>query len=315
MTADTLREFKELVRSRTDIVELIGETVELHQQGGTFKGLCPFHDDRNPSFTVNDERQSYRCWSCSAGGDCLDFAKALYGISFKDALVLLANRAGLELPPHLSGVRVTVKATEKRAAVERKPVKPPKSYLTAEEAIEAMTWVMVNKLGMTVGPQWPYHSVSGKIVAYELRFNGASGKKEFRLVSLHGAEWFNRGPPIPRPLYRLPSLATANVIVVTEGAKCADIVVNKYGLIATTAMCGSKSPQLTDWTPLAGKRVIKLPDNDKPGIAFIGTVSQMLSKNEPLTIESEAWLSGLPPGGDIADWDGTREELLRLCGL
>ena len=60
----TPEEFKELVRSRTDIVQLIGETIALQpQQGGrVFKGLCPFHEDHNPSFTVNPERQTYKCW-------------------------------------------------------------------------------------------------------------------------------------------------------------------------------------------------------------------------------------------------------------
>ena len=63
-------DFKELVRSKTDIVELIGESVTLQpKQGGRqFVGLCPFHEDHNPSLTVSPERQSYKCWSCGEGG-------------------------------------------------------------------------------------------------------------------------------------------------------------------------------------------------------------------------------------------------------
>src|SRR5262245_14776495 len=65
-------EFKELVRSRTDIVNLIAESVTLQAQRGgrEFVGLCPFHDDHNPSMRVYPERQSYKCWSCGEGGDC-----------------------------------------------------------------------------------------------------------------------------------------------------------------------------------------------------------------------------------------------------
>jgi DNA primase len=66
---------KELVRSRTDIVALIGESLTLQPERGgrLFKGLCPFHDDHNPSFQVNPERQTYKCWSCTEGGDCFSF--------------------------------------------------------------------------------------------------------------------------------------------------------------------------------------------------------------------------------------------------
>jgi len=93
-------DIKELVRTRTDIVQLIGETVTLQpQQGGRiYKGLCPFHDDHNPSFTVNPERQTYKCWSCSEGGDCFSFLMKQDGIGFREALEYLARRAHLELP-------------------------------------------------------------------------------------------------------------------------------------------------------------------------------------------------------------------------
>ncbi len=92
--------FKELVRSRTDIVQLIGETISLQpQQGGrVYKGLCPFHEDHNPSFTVNPERQSYKCWVCSEGGDCFSFIMKHDNLGFRDALEFLARRAHLELP-------------------------------------------------------------------------------------------------------------------------------------------------------------------------------------------------------------------------
>ena len=96
-------DFKELVRSRTDIVQLIGETISLQpQQGGrVFKGLCPFHEDHNPSFQVNPERQSYKCWVCSEGGDCFSFLMKHDNIGFRDALEFLARRAHLELPTKL----------------------------------------------------------------------------------------------------------------------------------------------------------------------------------------------------------------------
>ena len=96
-------EFKELVRSRTDIVQLIGETVALQpQQGGRiYKGLCPFHEDHNPSFTVTPDRQSYKCWVCNEGGDCFSFIMKHDNMGFREALEFLARRAHLEMPPTL----------------------------------------------------------------------------------------------------------------------------------------------------------------------------------------------------------------------
>jgi DNA primase len=91
-------DFKELVRSRTDIVRLIGETVALQPKGHNFQGLCPFHDDHNPSFTVNPEKQTYKCWSCQEYGDCFSFVGKQDGIGFRETLEMLAKRAGLEIP-------------------------------------------------------------------------------------------------------------------------------------------------------------------------------------------------------------------------
>jgi len=107
--ANSSAEFKELVRSHTDIVQLIGETIALHpQQGGrVFKGLCPFHDDHNPSFQVNPDRQSYRCWVCGEGGDCFSFVMKHDNLGFREAMEFLARRAHLELPAQISRSRET----------------------------------------------------------------------------------------------------------------------------------------------------------------------------------------------------------------
>ncbi len=95
-------DIKELVRSHTDLVALVGESVALHSQRGgrQFKALCPFHDDHNPSMEVNPERQTYRCWVCNKGGDCFSWVMEYEGVNFREALVSLANRAGIEIPKY-----------------------------------------------------------------------------------------------------------------------------------------------------------------------------------------------------------------------
>lgn len=93
-------DFKELVRSRTDLVALVQESVALtpSRGGAEFKGLCPFHDDHNPSMMVYPDRQTFRCWSCNTGGDCFTWVMEFDKVEFREALEALAKRAGLELP-------------------------------------------------------------------------------------------------------------------------------------------------------------------------------------------------------------------------
>ncbi|MEZ6055316.1 MAG: DNA primase [Planctomycetaceae bacterium] len=98
--SDLSGEFKEAVRAKTDIVALIGESVALKSINGgrEFVGLCPFHDDKNPSLRVYPDRQTYRCWSCQAGGDCFTFVMEESHLDFRSALESLAKSAGLEMP-------------------------------------------------------------------------------------------------------------------------------------------------------------------------------------------------------------------------
>jgi DNA primase len=98
-------DFKELVRARTDIVQLVGERVALQSRmgGRELVGLCPFHDDHNPSLRVYPDRQSYKCWSCGEGGDCYAFVQKTESVDFAEALELLATRAGLEMPRRSGG--------------------------------------------------------------------------------------------------------------------------------------------------------------------------------------------------------------------
>lgn len=93
-------DFKELVRSSTNLVDLVSETVSLKpiHGGRDFIGLCPFHDDKNPSFHVYPDRQTYRCWVCDQGGDCFRWVMEMEKLPFPEAMESLARRARLEVP-------------------------------------------------------------------------------------------------------------------------------------------------------------------------------------------------------------------------
>ena len=86
------------VKSRVDIVELVGGYVNLLRSGGSFKANCPFHQERTPSFYVFPDRQSWRCFgACAEGGDALSFVMKAEGLEFRDALRRLAERVGVTL--------------------------------------------------------------------------------------------------------------------------------------------------------------------------------------------------------------------------
>ncbi len=85
------------IKQAVDIVALVGDYLTLHRSGSKFKALCPFHDDHNPSLELNPERQSYKCWSCGAGGDIFDFVQNYERVDFPEALRMLAERAGVAL--------------------------------------------------------------------------------------------------------------------------------------------------------------------------------------------------------------------------
>ncbi len=93
-------EFKEQVRAQTSLVALISEsrTVIPTNGGRAFKALCPFHDDHNPSLTIDPSRNTYKCWSCGEGGDCFSYVMKMEGLGFRETLELLAEKAGLEVP-------------------------------------------------------------------------------------------------------------------------------------------------------------------------------------------------------------------------
>ncbi|HYR71599.1 MAG TPA: DNA primase [Candidatus Acidoferrum sp.] len=86
------------IRSRADILEIVGQVVKLKRTGENWKGLCPFHTEKTPSFTVNPKRNIYHCFGCGAGGDAFSFLMRQERVAFPEAVRTLADRAGVALP-------------------------------------------------------------------------------------------------------------------------------------------------------------------------------------------------------------------------
>lgn len=91
-------EVLEEVRSRNDIVDVIGQSVQLKKKGSTYFGLCPFHSEKTPSFSVSPQKQMYYCFGCGAGGNVFRFVQNYENMTFPEAVQYLAERAGVQLP-------------------------------------------------------------------------------------------------------------------------------------------------------------------------------------------------------------------------
>ena len=88
---------KQRIKEAIDIVDLVGSYFPLRREGHLFKALCPWHDDTRPSLYVNPDRQSFKCWVCDIGGDIFSFLMKVEGVTFPEALGMLADRAGIRI--------------------------------------------------------------------------------------------------------------------------------------------------------------------------------------------------------------------------
>jgi DNA primase len=132
----SLQDAKEQVRQAVDIVDLVGGYVALRRQGRGYVALCPWHDDSRPSLQVNPERQSWKCWVCDVGGDIFSWVMRSEGLEFREALEMLAERAGVSLAPvkpPASGIG------DGAAGAGADP--PSQSQFDRRSLLKAMAWV------------------------------------------------------------------------------------------------------------------------------------------------------------------------------
>ena len=85
------------IRASSNIVDIIGEYVDLKRAGSSYKGLCPFHNEKTPSFTVDEKKQLFHCFGCGAGGDVVSFIMQKEGLTYPESLEYLANKAGIRM--------------------------------------------------------------------------------------------------------------------------------------------------------------------------------------------------------------------------
>jgi DNA primase len=141
---------KEQIRESIDIVELISRYVPLHRQGQNYVGRCPWHDDSRPSLQVNSQRQTWKCWVCNIGGDVFSFVMQMEKVGFREAMEMLAERAGVTIPKQNTFVRLPKNVSDDYGGysdydnygLETEPVtEPEQSQLVSKRVLfSAMNW-------------------------------------------------------------------------------------------------------------------------------------------------------------------------------
>lgn len=180
------------IRQRIDIVELVGQRVALKRAGKHWKGLCPFHNDRNPSFIVNRELGRYKCWSCGAQGDIFNWTMETQRVDFAEAMRILAQQAGVTLQ------RKGGEGPSRRENYEA-AMKSALEFFRAslEKFGDARAYAESRGLGGEVGDAWEigYAPDVGDVLATTLKKKGftlADAKELFLVDSDAGGGFFDR---------------------------------------------------------------------------------------------------------------------------
>ena len=155
----------EEIRARVDIVELIGARMTLKKSGATFKGCCPFHHEKTPSFHVNPVKQFYHCFGCGEHGDVFKFLEKQDGLTFMDAVRTLADRVGVTLREDtdyhaqarnlLYAIHVELAAFYQRCLKQTREAEAARTYLSSRK----LTDEVVERFGIGYAPAAPRDAV------------------------------------------------------------------------------------------------------------------------------------------------------------
>lgn len=288
------------LKASVDIVSVIGSYIPLKKRGHEYVGICPFHADKNPSFSVNPRKGFGHCFSCGANKDVIEFVQDMDGITFVQACEKLGAQKWEPKRP--------IKH-EAASLPDRVTSKPPADAERPDFTIRSLG---------EPSAVYEIKDVDGSLIAYECRYE-AEGKKEIRIWS-----WGARGNSAPgwgvghlnqpRPLYGLERLAEKPQaqILMTEGPKKADAGAQLLPLCSLSITGGANAWHKHDFAPIRGRQVLIWPDADEPGKAMAEKMAALLADPKGLGCKVRVIKpNGQAEGWDIADahkegWDSAR---------
>lgn len=272
------------LKDRLPLADLIGDVVDLKKNGKEFKGLCPFHKEKTPSFGVfhASGREAYYCAGCGAGGDHIQFIQDYWQLDFNEALDRLAELAGggtavaNDNAKQRHGKVKQFRAVEWKHGIAPAGAKPPSTLNVNRDG----EWIE-----QKVVAAWPYCDLDGNVHAYTCRVefkkpDGSIGKDVipvcWKTNTETGEQRFKQGAlPEPRMLYGLELIdvsdaARAANIILVEGEKAADAgrrLLADYPVIVMTWPGGCKAVDKALWMALTGRKIVGWPDCDSQAYA------------------------------------------------
>lgn len=259
----------------SNLDRLLGLLQKVRRSGAGWTACCPAHDDKTPSLGINlgDDGRTILL-VCHAKRCSVEAIVSAIGLEVRDLFE--------------DGPRASAPKTER-----------PRIFTSFDEAAKC--------IDRSIGAPWKrvrsfvYSLADGTPVLYVIRYEDGKGEKTIRPVSRSGSGWIIGNLPDERPLYGLPELKGAPVVLVVEGEKCVEAAWD-VGLVATTSAGGAKAAAKTDWTPLAGKDVVLLPDCDEAGRQYVREVESILLALDPPARVRVLDLPGLAEHEDLADF-------------
>lgn len=243
-----------------------------------------------------------RCPACSEAGGDQKGEHLFIGHDDKFGCVQFPGRNGEQHRKRIFQLAGKLDSKPPRAS-QKKANNAKRNWSSLDEAILSVE----RRLHMRATRRDRYHGREGKVVFVVVRFDGG-GAKQFRPFHKNSAGWIAADPPGQLPLFCLPELIAraSELAFVVEGEKSACALAS-LGLLVTTSAHGAKSAEKADWTPLAGREVVILPDNDEEGRAYARGVAIMLAQLSPPAAVKIVELPNLPPKGDCVEWLESRD--------
>lgn len=316
---------KELKRS-ISLTGLIGQSVKLDHHG---KGLCPFHEEKTPSFHVDDRKGTFHCFGCGAHGDAVNWLRGGLKMPFPDAIAYLGGKTGKELPK----LAVARKETSEPSWVAVNPIPEGAPALLKPNGWSAEVFNPKaaedgrDKVSSAYRPAHvaQYRDSEGRDVGYVLRVEMPDGGKftpqitwavpreEIDADPLKVGRWCLTVMNDPRPMYHAERLAQNPdaVVIIVMGEKKADALQKELGdsVIVLSWAGGDNARGFTDFSPLKGRDVIIWPDADHSGrAAAVGEVDQTNRPKPGVVHLAEAAGANsikviVPPDGVEKGWD------------
>lgn len=304
------------IRSRHRLSDVVGKVVNLTKDGHEFRGLCPFHTEKTPSFTVVDERQFFHCFGCGAHGDVVDFVADIHNVDTSAAVRYLEGET-----PTPAVNRPQKDARDVPSLYAKLKPGDPSSVEPPRPGKRVRVFNVKRGVWVTYQPSMvhPYTDKTGKLIGCVVRIDLSDGKKvtpmlRWCAVSPEKTGWATWPFDKPRPLYvKQARDRTRKVeqVLIVEGEKCADAAASVLPWPVVAWAGGTNNVDHVDWSRLKGRSCLLWPDADAVGVSAMMAIAVELKKIGAGKIKMIGWDRDKPKGWDVADaiaegWDEAR---------